>query len=145
MDGRIAVDRENRKIAERRRRQHRAAVKKLLAVVKKDEDWDYGYLFLLLQCKLRNMLSYFEGDPYWDKCDPNFGKSVEALRKACALCDRIAEDDYAPEIPASLMPPFEGAAWDSYVKECGDSDKKKDADIKELFSTMAEYAQWWWD
>lgn len=66
-----------------------------------DRDWDYVFIYRILQFKLQNMRKLHEQN----QRHTGWKRTVRELRTAEILLQRLSEDNYAAELISKLHPP----------------------------------------
>ena len=97
--------------------------KRWYKVIWQDRDYDFIYIYKILEVKIDNIIKRYEDYKYFEGQD----KKLENLRICKGCLVRLIEDEY----------------WQrgDYIEE----DKIRNADLKLLLTTLFEDMQGWWD
>ena len=95
----------------RMRKRHR---KQLIKLVKVDRPWDYEYIFILLEAKLRQMVDYFSQDYNILQTEESRNKILTGLCGALHtlhLRNDGYDDNYHKQVTAALKTIAENYGW----------------------------------
>ena len=95
-----------------------------LPVIWKDRDWDYGYLLILIQYKLKRMAKFHRKKGIHTDAD----EIAQQIDECSELCDRLTEFDYFQEN-------------DNLIEE----QKARERDKNILFDKIKKSLFNWWD
>ncbi len=127
-------------------------------------DWDHRYLLDLIEYKLSRMKNYFEHSDFI--VQEEYDKIIEQISIALNACHQLTSREFELELlePHYEKYPFHFDDWiDSEGRKChgilpmGAKEKEdwekmnkaideKESEYKhQLFDTMRDYSDWWWD
>lgn len=122
-------------------------------ILKEDQQWDYVYLYEIIQHKLKLM----------ENLQRNQGNSVDAevyadeMREVIDVLERLIEDDYMPEESKEYFKKlriedlFDNKRERSeeehqeHLEWYRQEEKNRNKDIEFVFDTMKEKIERWWD
>lgn len=108
---------------------------KWMPIVWKDRDFDHGYLYDMLQFKLKNMEDFFYSDYTWCANSKRKAKEIKTCR---ILLDRIVKEEY---VEYDCQNPKHTSGM-KYFKNEG---YMLQQDLDMLFNIMRKKSQRWWD
>lgn len=85
-------DKDYRAYAKMRRRHRR----ELVRLAKKSEEFDFGYLHVLVKTKLGHFLEYYEAGNNVHHTDESIARVIGSLKHALALAEKIENDESIP-------------------------------------------------
>lgn len=109
--------------------------KKWFKIIWNDRDYDYHYLLIILENKLKYMSKSFEKSPIED--GENISKEIENLREAI---ERLIKDDYVLENYEEML----NADKKDVVKYYEEIEKKYQDDLNILKESVDKLRTWWW-
>lgn len=109
--------------------------KKWYKVVWNDRDYDYHYLLVVVENKLKYMSKSFEKSPIED--GEKISKDMEILREAI---ERLIKDDYILENSDEMLK----ASKPDVIKYYEDIEKKYQEDLNILKESVDKLRTWWW-
>ena len=128
-------DKQSKKSEMRRyRKMWRRHRKELIKLAKENRDYDYCWLHDFVITKVRHMYEYYsKGDNVWQS-EESLNTILSSLKK---VLDLEAEIDFL---------------WDNYHSQ-NDKDASEYKNLltkehelyKEIYTTIGEWIQWWWD
>ena len=109
--------------------------KKWFKIIWNDRDYDYHYLLIILENKLKYMSKSFEKSPIEE--GEKISKDIEKLREAI---ERLIKDDYVLENCEELLK----ADKKDVVKYYEEIEKKYQEDLNILKQSVDKFRTWWW-
>jgi hypothetical protein len=127
-------------------------------------DWDDGYLMNIIEYKLSKMKKYFENGDFIE--EEEYDKMLEKINVALNACHQLTSRDFELELldPYYKKYPFhidtwtdengrvvhgmksmEGKEKDDFLAMTKTIDEKELEYNHQLFDTMRDYHDWWWD
>lgn len=97
-----------------------------LPIIWKDRNWDYIYIYLILQKKFELMENIHKNSYCVNK-----EKTIRQLKIAKELCKRLSKESYLTN-----KKDFENFLYNKYMKE---------QDKNYLFDILKKYINHWWD
>ncbi len=110
-----------------------------LPVVWEDRQFDFAYIFDILQFKLRLMEEYFRNANIIEDSE----KIADSIKECKIILDRIQKNDYLPNDILEWPMTEENR---KKIIEAGQKEEiEYSADISRFFTKMAKEIQNWWD
>lgn len=143
-----------------------------IPVIWKDRDWDYSFIYFLLEFKLKNMIHFFKN--YTHTAEPTNTEIINTINECVKLLDKIQNNNYSQDALKQIgfkdkypdfklhmeFVPVEGHEkeystinWNFeneeqekyYNQNHAVAEQLETNDIDRLFDLMAENIRNWWD